>query len=652
MAVQQDIDYEIHYGDPEVTQGHSVFSQEFDNLFSYDGDDLGVRYSSAASVFKLWAPTAWEAYLILYRNWDEEPDREEPMVRGDRGTWSLTVDGDLEGWFYTYKVRVGDQWNEAADPYAKAVGVNGEKSGIVDLATTNPDGWTAVKPESISPVDAVIYELHVRDFSIHPESGIQHRGKYLGLCESGTRGPGGVPTGLDHLARLGVTHVQLLPISDYSSRSVDETRLDEPQYNWGYDPQNYNVPEGSYATDPYDPAVRIRELKQAIQCLHDQGIRVIMDVVYNHAYDGYRIHFTKLVPGYYMRYKADGTFSNGSGCGNDTASERKMMRKYMIDSILYWAREYQVDGFRFDLMGLHDIGTLQEIRRRLDEYDPAILLIGEGWNIETALPESLRATLAHAAQLPGIAQFNDSIRNAVKGDIFHRDAKGFVNGGGFLENQVMQGAAGSIAYSEAVTSFALKPDQTVNYVECHDNLTLWDKIELTNPEESSEIRRRMHRLATGIILTSQGIPFLHAGQEFMRTKYGVEDSYSSPDAINQLDWARCAEHGDDVEYMRQLILLRKTHPAFRLKTAEEIRSHLYFENAPDQCVAFTLRNHAGGDLDPHLYVLYHALPGCTEIGLPELGPWEVIFGSENIRELEENQVQVEGIGMIVLAVKE
>jgi pullulanase len=392
VSVQKDKNIVVDYGDTAITDGLSVFDYTFDDTFYYNGDDLGNTYTPEATGFRLWAPTASEAFVVFYDAWDSKVANILQMERDVKGTWIAKADGDCKGRYYTYQVRVGNDINEAVDPYAYAVGVNGDRGVILDLDNTNPERWTKDKPSfSGITVDAVIYELHVRDLSIDRSSGIKHKGKFLGLSERSTVGPEGISTGLDHITKLGVTHVQLLPIFDYATESVDETKLDRPHYNWGYDPKNYNVPEGSYATDPYDPCIRISELKQTIQALHDAGLRVIMDVVYNHVYDGHLIHFTKLVPGYYLRYRQDGSFSNGAYCGNECASERAMMSKYIVDSVLHWAREYHIDGFRFDLMGLLDIGTMNEIRRVLDEYDDTLIMIGEGWMMaETVLPESLR----------------------------------------------------------------------------------------------------------------------------------------------------------------------------------------------------------------------------------------------------------------------
>ncbi|WP_040949371.1 type I pullulanase [Gorillibacterium massiliense] len=650
MAVQQAIDYEIHYGDLEVSDGISVFSPAFDDRFYYDGDDLGMTYSTEGMSCKLWAPTAWEAKLVLYSTWDGDPQHELDMTRTDKGCWQREVEGDWEGWFYTYKVKIGDAWNEAADPYAKAVCINGEKGAIVDPAKTNPSRWTHDKPKLDSVLDAVIYEGHIRDMTIHPESGVRHKGKYLGLAEAGTKGPMGIETGLDHIVHLGVTHLQLLPIHDFCPISVDE-RFPDERYNWGYDPQNYNTPEGSYALDPYNPCSRIRELKELIQTLHDHGLRVILDVVYNHVYDGYRVNFTKLVPGYYLRYLEDGSLSDGAHCGNEFASERKMARKFILDTVLYWTKEYHVDGFRFDLMGLTDVETMQEIRRNLDAIDPSILLLGEGWYMETSLPAEKRANQFHAGMMPGIGQFNDKLRNAVKGNIFNPTSGGFISGEA-TETELKKGITGAIYYNESIHSFAPQPDQAIHYVECHDNHTLWDRLKLVHPDKPEEWLNASHRLATAIVITSQGIPFIHAGQEFMRTKFGEENSYKSPDSINRLDWNRCAMRQNDVEYVRQLLILRKLHPAFRLRNADDIRSHLRFEEVPPGCVAFTLMEHAGGDPAKHLYVIYHSNRSFTEVTLPQLGEWQLVFGSEHLADWDQQTLNLKNIGMVVLEVTE
>lgn len=651
MAVQKDIDYQISLGDPEVVGGLSVFSEEFDEAYFYDGDDLGCIYTPELSSFCLWAPTASEVYVVLYTS-RGKMKAEIPMKREDRGIWRARIKGDLLNKLYTYRVKVGTDWNEAVDPYAKAVSINGEKGAILDLRTAEPEGWAEdAKPPLESHLDAIIYEVHIRDLTIHPRSGVAYKGKYLGACETGTVGPKGIPTGFDHIRSLGVTHVQFLPMFDYSAESVDETELEDPKYNWGYDPLNYNVPEGSYATDPYNPASRILECKKMIQAYHEKGLRVVMDVVYNHLYDGYQANFMKLVPGYYFRYKEEGVFSNGSGCGNDTASERRMMRKFIVDSVLYWAREYHVDGFRFDLMGLHDVDTMNEIRQKLDELDPSILMIGEGWYLHTELAEEQKANQFNASKLQGIGHFNDTIRDAIKGSVFEAAERGFINGNARAELDVMKGIAGTIHYSPELAGFAFEPVQSVAYTEAHDNYTMWDKLALSVPEEEEGVRVLMHLLGTAIILTSQGIAFLHAGQEFLRTKDGVENSYKSPDFINWMDWERCAEYSDAVDYVRRLIALRRAHPAFRMRTAEQIRNHLFFEQAPEGCIAYTLRNHANGDRAKHLFVAHNANPYTARSRISLKGPWRIRFGVEHLPVFDRllgGDVEIGPYGTVVL----
>lgn len=403
--------------DTNTEIGKVIRSEEFDNLFYYSGNDLGNTYTPQHTKFRVWAPTASEAKLVTYKKWNDKIGTEINMQQGEKGTWTAELKGNQKGLFYTYKVKIGDKWTEAVDPYVRAASVNGDKGAVVNLEETNPKKWKAnKKPKFKNPEDAIIYELHVRDLSIQPESGIKQKGKYLGVTEKGTKGPGGVKTGLDHIKDLGVTHVQFLPIFDYAS--VNEETLNEPQYNWGYDPKNFNVPEGSYSTNPYEPTVRITELKQMVQTLHGNNLRVVMDVVYNHMYNAAESNFHKLVPGYYYRYNEDGTFANGTGVGNDTASERKMMRKFMIDSVTYWAKEYNLDGFRFDLMGIHDYETMNEIRKAVNQIDPSIILHGEGWDLNTPLAAELKANQKNAEKMKGIAHFNDNIRDGLKGSVF------------------------------------------------------------------------------------------------------------------------------------------------------------------------------------------------------------------------------------------
>ncbi|QEL79545.1 type I pullulanase [Bacillus sp. JAS24-2] len=633
--------------DTNTEIGKVIRSEEFDNLFYYGGNDLGNTYTPQHTKFRLWAPTASEAKLVTYKNWNDKIGAEINMQQGEKGTWTAELKGNQKGLFYTYKVKIGDKWAEAVDPYVRAASVNGDKGAVVNLEETNPKKWKAnKKPKFKNPEDAIIYELHVRDLSIQPESGIKQKGKYLGVTEKGTKGPGGVKTGLDHIKDIGVTHVQFLPIFDYAS--VNEETLNEPQYNWGYDPKNFNVPEGSYSTDPYEPTVRITELKQMVQTLHDNNLRVVMDVVYNHMYNAAESNFHKLVPGYYYRYNEDGTFANGTGVGNDTASERKMMRKFMIDSVTYWAKEYNLDGFRFDLMGIHDYETMNEIRKAVNQIDPSIILHGEGWDLNTPLAAELKANQKNAEKMKGIAHFNDNIRDGLKGSVFEEKENGFVNGKQNMEDRIKKGITAGIDYDTNSSTYQ-DPEQVLTYVEAHDNHTLWDKLELTNPGDSEEMRKQMHKLSSSILLTSQGIPFLHAGQEFMRTKYGDHNSYKSPDSINQMDWLRRATFNNEVDYMKGLIELRKKYSAFRMTSAEQIKTHVSFIDAPKNTVAYTIE----GKKNEYFTVAHNANREAVEITLPSKGPWKVLVdgkqaGSKPLYVVHDNKIKVPALSSFVL----
>lgn len=631
--------------------GKVIRSEEFDHLFYYEGNDLGNIYTPQETKFRLWAPTASEVKLVTYKKWNDEKGTEISMDQAEKGTWTAKLTGNQKGLFYTYKVKIGEKWTEAVDPYVRAASVNGDKGAVVDLKETNPKNWKGnKKPKFKNPEDAIIYELQIRDLSIQPESGIKQKGKYLGVTEKGTRGPEGVKTGLDHIKDLGVTHVQFLPIFDYAS--VNEEKLNEPQYNWGYDPKNYNVPEGSYSTNPYEPTVRITELKQMIQTLHDNKLRVVMDVVYNHMYNAAESNFHKLVPGYYYRYNEDGSLANGTGVGNDTASERKMMRKFMIDSTVYWAKEYNLDGFRFDLMGIHDVETMNAIRKAVNQIDPSIILHGEGWDLNTPLAPELKANQKNAEKMNGIAHFNDDIRDGLKGSVFGDKDNGFVSGMQNMEERIKKGITAGIDYDKKVSTYQ-DPEQVLTYVEAHDNHTLWDKLALTNPGDSEEVRKQMHKLSSSIILTSQGVSFLHAGQEFMRTKYGDHNSYKSPDSINQMDWVRRVAFDKEVEYMKGLIEIRNKYSAFRMTTAEQIKKHVTFMDAPKNVVAYTLNSKANGNKTEHFAVAHNANREAVEITLPSKGPWKVLVdgeraGSKVLYVVHDNKIKVPALSSFVL----
>ncbi|MFU2029026.1 type I pullulanase [Bacillus wiedmannii] len=631
--------------------GKVIRSAEFDHSFYYGGNDLGNIYTPQHTKFRVWAPTASEAKLVTYKKWNDKIGNEINMQQSEKGTWNAELTGNQKGLFYTYKVKIGDKWTEAVDPYARAASVNGDKGAVVDLEETNPKKWkTNKKPKFKNPEDAIIYELHVRDLSIQPESGIKQKGKYLGVTEKGTKGPEGVKTGLDHMKDLGVTHIQLLPIFDYAS--INEENLNEPQYNWGYDPKNFNVPEGSYSTNPYEPTVRITELKQMIQTLHDNNLRVVMDVVYNHMYNAAESNFHKLVPGYYYRYNEDGTFANGTGVGNDTASERKMMRKFMVDSVTYWAKEYNLDGFRFDLMGIHDYETMNEIRKAVNQIDPSIILHGEGWDLNTPLAAELKANQKNAEKMKGIAHFNDNIRDGLKGSVFEEKENGFVNGKENMEDRIKKGITAGIDYDTNSSTYK-DPEQVLTYVEAHDNHTLWDKLELTNPGDSEEVRKQMHKLSSSILLTSQGIPFLHAGQEFMRTKYGDHNSYKSLDSINQMDWLRRAAFNNEVDYMKGLIELRKKYTAFRMTSAEQIKKYITFIDVPKNVVAYTIDEKGSGNKSEYFMVTHNANREDIDITLPSKGPWKVLVdgkqaGSKTLYVVHDNKIKVPALSSLVL----
>ena len=565
-----------------------VRSNDFDNYFSYDGE-LGALYEKEGTLLRVWTPTAKSVEVWIYADDSfKGPSTKIEMVQKPKGIFEAYLPGDQHGTIYVYKILfLNNRESISVDPYARATTVNGMKSVIADLNRTNPDGWGERLPAFGLPEEAIIYELHIRDFSISETSGIVNKGKFLGLTEKNTQNASGRKTGLDYLIDLGITHIQILPMFDYAT--VDEANLTEPQYNWGYDPLNYNVPEGSYSTDPFDPFNRIFELKQMIRTLHDNGLRVIMDVVYNHVYDPKDQALERTVPGYFYRYNADGSLANGTGVGNDTASERHMMRKYIIDSVKYWAKEYHLDGFRFDLMGIHDSVTMNAIREALDKIDPSIIIIGEGWEMSTPLPEDLKASQRNAQAMPRIAHFNDSIRIALKGSDFGDEKdRGFISGKNYLEDLLLRNIKGAMHLSSR--SSYVDPEQVIQYVEAHDNLTLYDKLLRSNPDDSEEVRIKRHTLATSIVLLSQGVPFIHGGQEFLRTKAGVANSYQSPDEINQFEWERVTTFQESVAYVKGLIALRKSEYLFRLHTHEEIDAHFTMLSENFNIIAFSLTN--------------------------------------------------------------
>jgi pullulanase len=603
----------------------------YDQYPIYKGADLGLRYSPSASVFRIWAPTAGQARLYLYANDSSEvATKVVDMSRGLSGTWWTKVPGDWKGWRYVFSVRNGAEWSsEVPDPYARAAGVNGKRAVVLDLRQTDPPGWRQDRSPDFSmrnrPTDAVIYELHLRDIDVDSGSGVRHKGKFTGLGERDTRNSDGEATGLAHLREMGVTHLHVLPFFDFNS--VDESRPDSPQYNWGYDPLNYNVPEGSYSSNPYDGAMRIRELKTMIASIHRHGLRVIMDVVYNHTATSLTAtsNFNELVPGYYYRHSPDNSFSNATGCGNETASERPMFRKFMLESVLYWMNEYHIDGFRFDLMGVHDIATMNLISDSVHLLRPDVIIYGEGWTAGASpLPDSVLALKKNVARLHGIAVFGDDLRDGIKGSVFDAHDKGFVEGNSGDVESVKFGIVAAcphpqVDYSKVNYSkapFATAPSQVITYCECHDNNTLWDKLALSAPDASAAERENMQLLALTIVLTSQGIPFLYEGTEFLHSKRGIDNSYNVGDSINEIRWGLEKERTREVGYLELLIRMRREHPAFRMSSAAQIAANIHFEAAPTGCIIYTINGAAVRDSWSKIWIAFNGTGSTQKLAIP------------------------------------
>lgn len=619
-------------------------SAAFKNAYAYEGD-LGAIYTKQATTFKVWSPIAAAMTLNLYDAGNGgEPTAMHIMEKNSQGVWTFTQPGDLNGTYYTFTVEHMGQKTETYDPYAKAAGVNGDRSMVIDFTQTEPESWQSDKgPDFASSSDIIVYEMHIRDLSIHAASNITHKGKYLGVVEKDTKTDTGVSTGLEHLKELGITHVQILPMYDFNS--IDETRLDENIFNWGYDPKNYSVPEGSYATDPYQGEVRIKEMRQMISGLHEAGIGVIMDVVYNHTALSADSNLSILMPNYYYRM-VDGKYSNASGTGNETASERAMVRKLMLDSLKHWVTKYHIDGFRFDLMGVHDIETMNIIDAELRKINPNIILYGEGWTGGSSpLPEGQRLVKKNILKVARIGAFNDDFRDGVKGHVFNANEGGFVGGVPGLEESVKFGIVGAVYHPQIAydlvnyskAPWANTPAQSVNYVSAHDNLTLWDKLMVTNPDVTDEQRIAMHKLSNAIVLTSQGMPFLHAGVDFLRTKGGDHNSYKSPDEVNWIDWTLKEANAEVFEYYKGLIALRKAYPAFRLRTQEEIETHLTFYTEETdsaiklqaQMIGYEIAKESHEALEGKLIVLFNGSLEAKNITLPK-GQFKVLANHDHV----------------------
>lgn len=586
-----------------------------------------VSYAPQETKFQLFAPNnAKQITVRIYKDGlGGKAIKSVKMQKTSNECWTATIKGDLMGKFYTFDMGKG----ECPGVFAKAVGANGKRGAIIDMKKTNPAHWCCdERPVVKSPADLIIYEMHHRDFSIHRQNA-QYPGKFMALTE---------PWAIDHLKSLGINAVHILPSYDYGS--VDETRLSDNKYNWGYDPVNYNVPEGGYSTDPYKPEVRIREFKQMVQALHKAGIRVILDVVYNHTYDIEHSNFQRTYPDYFYRKTADGQYSNGSGCGNETASEKPMMRKFMIESVKYWINEYHIDGFRFDLMGVHDIQTMNEIRKAVDAIDPSLFIYGEGWSAGScAIPNEQLGMKANIPQMPTIAAFSDEIRDALRGPFSDDTKPAFLAGLADNKESLKFGIVGAIQHPQidmtkvnySQKPWAIEPTQMISYVSCHDDMCLVDRLQSSIPGITTEELIKLDMLAQTAVFTSQGVPFMLSGEELLRDKKGVHNSFESPDSINQLPWDNLKKYPQVFNYYKNLIQLRKKHPAFRLANADLVRKHLEFIDTPEGVVAFRLKNYAGRDDWRNIFVVLNANKEPIEFSIPD-GSYTVVCCDGNINE--------------------
>ncbi len=621
---------------PVIAQ--SNYDSQFVDYPTYPGDDLELKVDAAGTHFRLWSPKAQDVVVNLYDNGHTGSAFSTLPMKFDAatGTWTASVPEKLYGKYYTFKVKHDGKWlAETPGVWAKAVGVNGKRAAIIDFSKTNPEGWSADKgPEVKNFSDVIVYEMHHRDMSMHPSSGIANKGKFLALTETGTTTPEGEKTGIDHLKELGVTHVHILPSYDYNS--VDETNLQNNTYNWGYDPQNYNAPEGSYSTNPSDPSTRVREMKEMVKALHDAGIGVVMDVVYNHTAENDGSNFELTVPGYYHRHWDDGRYSDASGCGNETASERKQMRDYIINSVKYWAKEYHIDGFRFDLMAIHDTETMNEVAEELKKINPSMFVYGEGWTAgDSPLAKDRRALKENVSKMTDIAVFSDDLRDAIKGHYTDAADRGFATGKPGLEETVKIGIVAAtdhpqVNFAKGNNSkfpYAKSPEMIVNYVSCHDDLCLTDKLRKSMSGEPEKNKLDAAKLAQTIVFTSQGTPFMFAGEEVFRDKKGVHNSYKSSDSINAIDWSNKARYREHFDYYKDLIKLRKEHPAFRMASAADIARHLVFDKIDSEktpnLISYSLKDHANGDAWKEIKVIFNGASKPQTVNVKK-GKWGVV----------------------------
>ena len=568
-------------------------------------------YAPEKTTFTFWSSVADKMEVRLYNTYDASEFEVITLHEQEGDYWTATIKGDQVGKFYTVCSYQGGEWGqESPGIFAKAVSVNGQRAAIIDMQATDPEGWeNDQRPAMADPTEVVVYETHMRDFTIDATSGIANKGKFIAFTEQGTKTAEGLASGIDHLKELGITHIQILPMYDYGS--IDETTLDLNKYNWGYDPVNYNVPEGGYSTNPYDPATRIREAKAMIQALHAAGIRVVMDVVYNHTFSVEGCALGRVVPQYFYRMNEDGTYANGSGCGNETASDKEMMRQFMVESVCYWAREYHIDGFRFDLMGIHDQETMRQIRAALDEIDPSILTYGEGWAASSpAYPYEQLAMKQWTYTMPRVGAFSDDIRNALIGSPFDHH-RGFASGNTASRDAVRYGLV-------ACPDWSGEPMQHVSYITCHDNYCLRDRIEVAAAEETEATKLRMNKLAQTAVMVSQGMTFFYGGEELFRTKQGVENSYQSPDSINVIEWTNKQTYGDLYAYYREIIKIRRQHKGFRLGTAELVKNHVEFpETTQEGLIIYRIKDLQGIDTASSLVVLLNGTAEAMEVEVPQ-----------------------------------
>lgn len=643
-----------------------MYQKLFQNYDIYDGKDLGAVYSKDKTVFRLWAPSASAVTLCTYERGDGDCQKAEFSMQKDvDGTWVFSMAEDCDKLYYTYKVTVDGICRETGDPYAKAVGVNGKRSMVIDLEKTNPEGFADDKGPAVSSLaDMVVTEISVVDTTADASAGSKFPGKYLGLTERGTKNKDGISTALDHFKKLGVTHVQLMPSYDFGS--IDESLLGEEQYNWGYDPVNYNVPEGSYSTDPFHGEVRIREFKEMVKAFHEEGIGVIMDVVYNHTYNVEDNCLYKTVPDYF--YRKDGErYSDASACGNEIASDRPMVRKYIIDSLCYWAKEYHIDGFRFDLMGVLDIETMNKAYEELKKIKSDIVFYGEPWTGgDSVLEAEKRALKVNVKKLNHVSVFSDDIRDAVKGHVFYAEQPGFINGGVGMENDIKFCVTGGVKHPEVdydayeytkTGAWAKDPVDSVNYVSCHDNLTLWDKNESLNPKATKEELLAMNRLAATIVFTAQGMPFFLSGEEFGRTKpikgstEKCENSYNMPLYTNSLKYDMLTENKELVEFYQGIIKMRKAIPQLRLRTAKEVVEGIHFVDVKDKnVVAYTIETEG-----QKVFVCYNANKKGVSVSLPDEKEYQVYLRNDKVSdaafETIKNQTEICGVSGLVAVAK-